>query len=120
MTSPTVAGMPINNVQRNPQSSILAAPRPEPSAYCRDRFGAGCRQNTGLGVTLATSLSAYIQAVILYYILKRSGKIRPEPGWPKFILQLIAASALMAAVLSNWVAEPEIWRQWDVLDRGIG
>ena len=71
------------------------------------------------GLALATSLSAYIQAAILYYALKRSGRIASDPGRWKFILRVVTAGALMSLLLLEFVAAPGVWREWDAGNRCI-
>lgn len=65
------------------------------------------------GLALATSLAAYVNAGLLYRVLRRDGIHRPRPGWRRFLLRLLAANAVMAAALwagrgelAPWIAAP--------------
>jgi putative peptidoglycan lipid II flippase len=65
------------------------------------------------GLALATSLSAWINAGLLFARLRRDGVYRAQPGWSSFALRLFLANALMATVLlllcpalSEWLAAP--------------
>ncbi|MBB1487958.1 murein biosynthesis integral membrane protein MurJ [Oceanospirillum sediminis] len=51
------------------------------------------------GLALATSLSAFMNAGLLWYGLKRSGIFVWQPGWLKYVIQLVSATAMMAGVL---------------------
>jgi putative peptidoglycan lipid II flippase len=51
------------------------------------------------GLALATSLSAWINAGLLFRRLRKDGIYRPQPGWAAFALRLLLASASMAAAL---------------------
>lgn len=51
------------------------------------------------GLALATSLSAWLNAALLYRGLRQSGVYRPEPGWPLFWTRLLAAAVAMAGLL---------------------
>jgi len=51
------------------------------------------------GLALATSLSAFLNAGLLFRGLRRDGDLRLEEGWLPLLLQVTAASAAMAAVL---------------------
>ncbi len=61
------------------------------------------------GLALATSLSAFINAGLLFRGLRREGTYRAEPGWGDFTLRLLAANVLLALLL--WQASPplEAW-----------
>lgn len=60
------------------------------------------------GLALATTLSALLNAGLLYQHLRRAAIYRPEPGWGRFLLQIIAASCVMGLLL--WLlAGPLDW-----------
>lgn len=68
-----------------------------------------------VGLALATSLSAFLNAGMLFLGLRRDGVFEFQAGWLKFLLRLAFASVGMVAVLL-WIKEsPEVW-----LDRGTG
>lgn len=65
------------------------------------------------GLALATSISAFINAGLLYYYLHTSQTYRPGPDWPWFIVRVGIACVAMVAVLafdgwdwSGWLARP--------------
>jgi putative peptidoglycan lipid II flippase len=66
-----------------------------------------------MGLALASSLAAYINAGMLYRGLRKQGVYAPEPGWLRVNLAVIAASLLMLAFLLynsvdavTWAADP--------------
>lgn len=69
------------------------------------------------GLALATSLSAFMNAGLLWFGLKRSGIFVWQPGWGRFLFQLLSASSLMVVVL--WVMNPaqSFWSQFDWISR---
>lgn len=52
-----------------------------------------------VGLALATTLSAMLNAGLLFYLLYRQGIYRPGPGWWRFILRVGAANLAMALTL---------------------
>lgn len=60
------------------------------------------------GLALAIGLGAVINAVWLLVGLLRRGSYRPLPGWGRFTLQVVAASALLAVFLL-WFAGRQDW-----------
>ena len=63
-------------------------------------------QHTGLALSIG--LAALINAAWLLTGLLRRGTYKPNPGWLKFIVQVIAASALLA-VLLLWGSQHFDW-----------
>ena len=69
-------------------------------------------------LAIATTLSAYLNAGLLFYSLKRKGVYKIERGWGRLLLQILAALILMFVVLyftspslDTWLNWPE-WRRW--------
>ena len=60
------------------------------------------------GLALAIGIGALINALCLLVGLIRRGSYAPAPGWGKFLLQVLAASALLAVFLL-WAAEAVSW-----------
>jgi putative peptidoglycan lipid II flippase len=61
------------------------------------------------GLTLATSIGATVNALLLYRALRRADIYAPLAGWGRFLLRLAAALVVLGAVLW-WVAGPdEAW-----------
>ncbi|HLS56436.1 MAG TPA: murein biosynthesis integral membrane protein MurJ, partial [Zeimonas sp.] len=62
------------------------------------------------GLAVSISIGALVNAGLLLAGLRRRGAWRPAPGWPKFLGQTLASSALMAATLAavvprfDWIA----------------
>ena len=52
-----------------------------------------------VGLALATSLSAFINAGLLYRGLRKSNVYQPEPAWRLYCFRIVAANVLMAVVL---------------------
>jgi putative peptidoglycan lipid II flippase len=59
-------------------------------------------------LSLSIGLGALINALWLLIGLKQRGSYRPEPGWGRFSLQVLAASALLAIFLM-WAAAAFDW-----------
>ena len=62
------------------------------------------------GLALATSLSSFINAGLLFHILHRDSVYRPDDGWPRFLLQITAANLLMGGAL--WWASGDLVQMW--------
>jgi putative peptidoglycan lipid II flippase len=60
------------------------------------------------GLALAIGLGALLNAGWLLVGLRQRGAYRPLPGWPVFLLQVLAASALLTVFLL-WSAEQVAW-----------
>lgn len=65
------------------------------------------------GLALATSLSAWMNASLLFYLLYRTKVYRFQPGWPKFIQQMFLANAILCVFC--YLASPNvaIWINWN-------
>ena len=70
-----------------------------------------------VGLALATSASAYLNAFLLYRGLRQQDIYQPQIGWLKLGLRLLTANTVMALFLI--IATPELseWDQWLLLDR---
>jgi len=69
------------------------------------------------GLALATSLSAYINAGLLYLSLARRGHCHTEPGWLRYLCGIAAALTVMAIVLVLFVPEAGRWLGWGIPHR---
>ena len=52
-----------------------------------------------VGIALATSLSAWLNAGLLAWILKRRGHLEPDPQLRRRLVRMVASSAIMALLL---------------------
>jgi putative peptidoglycan lipid II flippase len=62
-----------------------------------------------VGLALAISLSAYVNAGLLYFWLRRHNVYRPLPGWGRFLAQVVVASAVMGGMLYWGVGDLDGW-----------
>ncbi len=69
------------------------------------------------GLALATSLSAYINAALLYKYLKAKHHYESQPGWSLYLLKVAVALVTMAVLLRWLVPEAELWLNWGVMVR---
>ena len=60
------------------------------------------------GLSLSIGLAAMLNALLLLIGLLRRGTFRPAPGWGRFLLQVLAASALLAVYLL-WATQSADW-----------
>ena len=60
------------------------------------------------GLALSIGLAALVNALWLLMGLLRRGSYRPQPGWARFALQVVAASVLMAMLLV-WATQYFDW-----------
>lgn len=65
-----------------------------------------------VGLALATSCSAFINAGLLLWGLRRMDVYRPEPGWWPFAVRMLLANLGMAAVLLYLNGIWQDWFQW--------
>jgi len=64
------------------------------------------------GLALATSIAAWVNAGLLLRTLKSRQIYRPQPGWPRFFLQLALAVGALGALLLWAVPALAAWLQW--------
>ena len=64
-----------------------------------------------VGLALAISLSAFVNAGLLFVTLRRHDVYRPLPGWGVFFARVIFASAIMGAVLFWGAGDINSWLQ---------
>lgn len=72
---------------------------------------------SGVGLALATSLSAMINAILLLGILLRYRLFIPVNGWSSLILKLLFANVAMVTVLLNFVPTLPLWLEWSVYQK---
>jgi putative peptidoglycan lipid II flippase len=70
-----------------------------------------------VGLAMATSLSALLNASLLGFGLYRKKIWQPSPGWPVFILRMVVGNMALAAVLYFTVEAPQIWLSWGLWER---
>ncbi len=63
------------------------------------------------GLALAIGLGACLNALLLYWMLRKQQVYLPQPGWPVFVLKVLAAVAFMAIVLYSTMGEAAWWLQ---------
>jgi len=63
------------------------------------------------GLALAIGLGACLNALLLYWFLTRQKIYVPQPGWPVFILKVLASVAFMAIVLFTTMGDAWWWLQ---------
>jgi putative peptidoglycan lipid II flippase len=75
------------------------------------------------GLALATSLSATLNAFLLFRGLRRQGVLQPAPGWRLLILRILFAAGMMGGVLAWGLGGLETWvvmETWERAWRLIG
>ena len=80
-----------------------------------------------VGLASATSVSAFLNAILLFWFLRKQGIYAPTGQWRRFLIQLVIAVAVMFVALLILSAElgllqSEVWQQGNWLQRisGIG
>jgi putative peptidoglycan lipid II flippase len=71
------------------------------------------------GLALASSVAAYINAGLLYRMLRRQGVYQPESGWARVLLAVALGGAAMVAVLLWLIGEPAQWAEAGALSRAL-
>lgn len=61
------------------------------------------------GLALATTVSAWLNAWLLYRYLRATGVYAPQSGWGRVLLRVLSASLLMAALLWFGVKDFDVW-----------
>jgi putative peptidoglycan lipid II flippase len=69
------------------------------------------------GLALSISLAACLNAGLLYWQLRRKGIYLPQPGWAKFLVKLVLAVLVMAAVLLALMHYMPAWEEGGMLLR---
>ncbi len=70
-----------------------------------------------VGLALATTLSAFFNAILLYRGLRRDGVYKPRPGWGRFTIQVVVASSLMSGVVLWARDQAGDWLALSILER---
>lgn len=70
-----------------------------------------------VGLAAATTVSAYINAALLYRGLRHRQVYRPLPGWRRLGIQILLGNLILAAVLFYLVPGLSQWSDWLALDR---
>ena len=65
------------------------------------------------GLAVATSISSFLNAGLLYRGLLKEGVIRHGSGWGAFLLRVLLATAVMAMLLNYFVPEQSRWFEAD-------
>ena len=69
------------------------------------------------GLALATSLSAFLNAGLLYHGLRKSNVYSPAPGWSALLSRVAAANLVLSVALISGIGDLNQWLQWGVLER---
>ncbi|MBT8063543.1 MAG: murein biosynthesis integral membrane protein MurJ [Gammaproteobacteria bacterium] len=71
------------------------------------------------GLALASSAAAYLNAGLLYRMLRKQEAYRPEPGWAVVIFSVVLACLAMVAALVWQHGDVGGWAAADALDRAL-
>jgi putative peptidoglycan lipid II flippase len=70
-----------------------------------------------VGLALATSCSAYLNAFLLYRGLRKAEVFRPNEGWSKLLVQITFGVTCMAGILIYITPELLQWADWPLVTR---
>lgn len=70
-----------------------------------------------IGLALATSCSAYLNALLLYLGLRKSEAFQPSKGWARLFVQIIISVSCMTLLLIYITPSLPQWSEWSVLER---
>jgi len=70
-----------------------------------------------VGLALATSISGYINATLLYSGLLKKGIFQPQSGWMAWLFRTVIASTAMAAAIIWLSPDVSQWSQWQLIER---
>ncbi|MBI3546346.1 MAG: murein biosynthesis integral membrane protein MurJ [Gammaproteobacteria bacterium] len=70
-----------------------------------------------VGLALAISISAFVNAGLLFLTLRRHKVYRPLPGWGFFLARIFIASAVMGAILFWGVGDFDSWLHASAMHR---
>ena len=70
-----------------------------------------------VGLALATSLSAYLQALMLFLKLKEVKVYKTESRWIGFIIKIIFSLLAMIILILYGLDDKSVWFGWDVYQR---
>lgn len=70
-----------------------------------------------VGLALATSIAAFVNAGLLLYLLLKDGIYKPLDGWSLFLLRVVGASVIMGGVLRWWAADNSLWLAYSLMER---
>jgi len=70
-----------------------------------------------VGLALAISLAAFVNAGLLLYWLMRSRVYVPQPGWVWFAFRVALAASIMGAVILWRIPDLTLWLEQDVIWR---
>ncbi|MBY5930314.1 murein biosynthesis integral membrane protein MurJ [Halomonas cupida] len=71
------------------------------------------------GLALATALSAFLNAGMLAWLLRRQGVLNFQPGWGRFGVQLGGGCVAMAGVLILLAPDWHQWLTWPLVARAL-
>ncbi|HEY5700838.1 MAG TPA: murein biosynthesis integral membrane protein MurJ [Gammaproteobacteria bacterium] len=71
------------------------------------------------GLALATSISSYLNALLLYRVLLQQGVLSPLPGWGVLFVKVALANLAMLAALSFLNVEEGVWFGAAAPDRAL-
>ncbi|WP_213990965.1 murein biosynthesis integral membrane protein MurJ [Sodalis sp. dw_96] len=69
------------------------------------------------GLSLSIGLAACLNAGLLYWQLRKKNMFQPQPGWLSFLVRMVIAVLVMAAVLLGMLWVMPDWAQGNMLDR---
>ncbi len=70
-----------------------------------------------VGLALATSFAAYINAILLYRGLRKKAIFTPQTGWFDWLFRIIIATIVMAAVIIWLSPDTSQWSHWGSVQR---
>jgi putative peptidoglycan lipid II flippase len=70
-----------------------------------------------VGLALSTSITAWVNALLLFFRLRRGGVYQAGAGWPAFMFKIAAATLAMALVVWAFDGLEPIWMQFASLER---
>ncbi|RMQ97581.1 Protein MurJ -like protein [Pseudomonas savastanoi pv. glycinea] len=71
------------------------------------------------GLALAISVGACINAMLLFWQLRKQDLFQPQPGWTKFLFKLCLAVGVMSGVLLGLMHVMPAWSDGQMLERFI-
>lgn len=68
-------------------------------------------------LAIATSLGAFLNALLLFIGLRRAAVYKPEAGWGRLLLQIAVATGLMVLLLKEFLPPLSAWLEAGLLTR---